>query len=76
MLSSFYHRQRRRLELSISAIILIMSNAVARSNQRTEETVSLNDDAPQECDATPAIPISVISDLVLPLVPDRRSDLE
>ena len=50
-----------------------MSNTVARSNQCTKDTAPLDDDAPQECDATPAIPINVISDLVLPFIEDRRT---
>jgi WD40 repeat protein len=68
---SFYQEKRKRLELSISAI-LIMSNTVA-SNTHTEEPATLNDDAPLECDTTPVIPINVISHLVLPFVQDRRT---
>jgi WD40 repeat protein len=45
------------------------------SNKRTAEAAeaaaSLDDDAPRECDTTPAIPISLISHLILPFLQDR-----
>jgi hypothetical protein len=48
--------------------------SVVASNKRTNEAASLDDDAPGESnDTTPAIPISVISHLVLPFVQDRRT---
>ena len=50
-----------------------MSNTVARSNQRREETASLNHDVPEECKQTSVIPINVISDFVLPFIKDRRT---
>jgi hypothetical protein len=37
-----------------------MSSTVA-NNDPTEEAATFNDDAPRECDTTPAIPINLIS---------------
>jgi WD40 repeat protein len=51
-----------------------MSKTVLTSNKHTAKAASLTDNAPQECyNATPVIPINVISDLVLPFVQDRRT---
>lgn len=63
--ASFYKSERLRLKLSVSAI-LIMSQTVA-SHQRTEESASLN----EGWDTTPVIPISVISEWILPFGSDR-----
>jgi WD40 repeat protein len=44
------------------------------SNKRTAEAAaSLNDDAPRKCDTSPAIPISLISHLILPFLQDGRT---
>ena len=49
-----------------------MRNTVA-SHEHTAEAASLNDDASQECNRAPAIPINVISHLVLPFIQERRT---
>jgi WD40 repeat protein len=49
-----------------------MSSNVA-SNKRKEAAASLNDDMPRNYDATPVIPINLISHLILPFLPDRRT---
>jgi WD40 repeat protein len=58
-------------ELSFCTINLIMRlrcTSTVASNERTAEEVSLDDDAPRECDTTPVIPINLISHLILPFL--------
>ena len=50
-----------------------MSNIVGRGRKRTVEAATLNDDTPQKCNRSPAIPINVISNMVLPFIRDRRT---
>jgi hypothetical protein len=66
-----YAHKRQRLELSISTILVMSSNVA--SNKRKEAAVSLNDDMPRNYDATPVIPINLISHLILPFLPDRQT---
>jgi WD40 repeat protein len=49
-----------------------MSNSTVASNKRTAEAAALNNDEPlDEYDATPVIPINLISLLILPFLQDR-----
>ena len=56
-----------------SPIRQFVNQVTVAINKRTKEAAKLNHDAPQECNQTPAIPISVISHLVLPFIQDRRT---
>ena len=50
-----------------------MSNTVTSSKKHTAEAATPNDDAPEEYNQTPAIPITVISQMVLPFIKERRT---
>jgi hypothetical protein len=47
--------------------------SIVASNENTEEAASGNDNARQEHDPTPTIPINVISHWVLPFVQNRQT---